>query len=343
MSSDRAGTARRSRPAVLLLLALLVPLLGLAPGDGATPGKGTASSCTTVLCTVQQAKPGATVPEELKGPKTVADLGDLAALGRELSHRTLQVSVDKGVTTGPGGSILLDLAKQDHRFVDPSSQVSTLDPVAAGQLRVLEKGGCDDLCTALTGSGAGPGTGTGTGTGVKALDGKDLIKNGQAKPEPTPPATNKSKPAKHSSGPSGLLIGGVVALLLALLALLALVVRRSSGGRGRPYGDRYDNESAPGDRPTEAMTVTTITRPARTPRPAELHPATVATDLHPQGYVDIDQCLYRAVWSDSDEPPAPGGAVEVARPDPDDPAQDPDVLLAFLPDQTAAPQRRLHA
>ncbi|MFC1401085.1 MULTISPECIES: hypothetical protein [Streptacidiphilus] len=75
------------------------------------------------------------------------------------------------------------------------------------------------------------------------------------------------------------------------------------------------------------------------PRPAELHRATVATDLHPQGYVEIDDCLYRAVWSEPGEPaPDPGQPVEVGFPEVRGADRDADVLLAFP--QPQHPHRR---
>jgi hypothetical protein len=56
----------------------------------------------------------------------------------------------------------------------------------------------------------------------------------------------------------------------------------------------------------------------------------VCTELHPHGYVEIDRCLYRAVWTAPDEPPpAPGLPVTVARAATE--ATDPEVLLAFPP------------
>ncbi|MFC1410711.1 hypothetical protein ACEZCY_16695 [Streptacidiphilus sp. N1-12] len=321
--------------------ALLAPLLGLALAGPATAAGATAKTppaCTTVLCTVQQAKQNTVVTEELTASKTVTDLGDLAALKRELLHHTLRVTVDHNVVTGPGGSILLDLAAEDHRFVDGSSRISTLDSDQTKQLTTLHNG-CDALCGALTG------TGPGQSKALPAeLQGKNLLKDNQAEPIPSKP------------GADWLLRGGLGALLLVLLAVLALVVLRSGGIRSR----RYAGPQPPGDRrsaadqeqlattafrlPSQAQAQAPAPAARRIPRPSELRRATIATDLHPQGYVDIDQCLYRAVWSDPDQPaPPPGGAVEVGRADPDDPAQDPEVLLAFPPDLTASPQRRLHA
>ena len=54
----------------------------------------------------------------------------------------------------------------------------------------------------------------------------------------------------------------------------------------------------------------------------------VRTALHPQGYVELDHVLYRAVWTEPDRtPPVPGAYVEVT----DAHEPDSDVLYAFPP------------
>lgn len=322
---------------LLLLLVLglpLGPVLGpLAATPAAAVGGTTAPPCASVLCDLQRAQKGATVAEVLTGPLTVADLGDLEALSTALVDHALKVSVNPGVHTGPGGSILLDLAHPDQRFVDPTSVITRLDLPAHDRVAPA----CDALCKELSNQDD---------------SGQALIKAGLAKPEPPPPAGTDWLPY---------LVGGVLALLLVVLGL---AVRRSGGVR-----TRHRAEPAPQNRSTgladtgghggtastadfadaadfaEEPTVplrsqVPVPAPRAVQRPAETLPATVGTDLHPQGYVDIDHCLYRAVWSDpAQPPPGPGESVDVARPDPDDRAQDPDVLLAFPSD----PQRRAHA
>ncbi|WP_339131160.1 hypothetical protein WJM95_20615 [Streptomyces sp. f51] len=63
-----------------------------------------------------------------------------------------------------------------------------------------------------------------------------------------------------------------------------------------------------------------VTGPARA--------AVVRTELHPQGYVEVDHVLHRAVWAEPDRPPpAPGGLVDVTEAG----ERDSDVLYAFPP------------
>ncbi|MDX3136841.1 hypothetical protein PV367_45235, partial [Streptomyces europaeiscabiei] len=63
-------------------------------------------------------------------------------------------------------------------------------------------------------------------------------------------------------------------------------------------------------------------------RPAHAQTAVVRTELHPQGYVEVDRVLRRAVWAEPGRPPpAPGGLVDVT----DARERDSDVLYAFPP------------
>ncbi|MGW3913653.1 hypothetical protein ACWEBX_19350 [Streptomyces sp. NPDC005070] len=62
--------------------------------------------------------------------------------------------------------------------------------------------------------------------------------------------------------------------------------------------------------------------------PGPARPAVVRTELHPQGYVEVDHVLYRAVWAEPGRPPpAPGGLVDVTEAG----ERDSDVLYAFPP------------
>ncbi|MFI0963261.1 hypothetical protein ACH4S8_17925 [Streptomyces sp. NPDC021080] len=62
--------------------------------------------------------------------------------------------------------------------------------------------------------------------------------------------------------------------------------------------------------------------------PGPARPAVVRTELHPQGYVEVDDVLYRAVWAEPGRvPPAPGGLVDVTEAG----ERDSDVLYAFPP------------
>ncbi|MET7986366.1 MULTISPECIES: hypothetical protein [unclassified Streptomyces] len=62
--------------------------------------------------------------------------------------------------------------------------------------------------------------------------------------------------------------------------------------------------------------------------PGPARPAVVRTELHPQGYVEVDHVLYRAVWAEPGRPPpTPGGLVDVTEAG----ERDSDVLYAFPP------------
>ncbi|MFI9100084.1 hypothetical protein ACIGXA_06140 [Streptomyces fildesensis] len=170
------------------------------------------------------------------------------------------------------------------------------------------------------------------------------------KPATTKPATGATSPCPGEKKTAGehtnwLLIGAITTLLGVLLALLAVAVRRSGTGRHSSHAPAHRDVPASGhdaDPPASgAPTVPThLPGARRAPRPGNLRRATVATDLHPQGYVEIDECLFRAVWSEPAEPaPGAGEPVDVARPGPHDDSHDPHVLLAFPADT----RRRDHA
>jgi hypothetical protein len=98
------------------------------------------------------------------------------------------------------------------------------------------------------------------------------------------------------------------------------------GGDGRaPIQAAHD-----GDESTTRLRVAPTARHGRqvNARPAHTRTAVVRTELHPQGYVELDRVLYRAVWAEAGRPPpAPGGLVDVA----EAPERDSDVLYAFPP------------
>lgn len=159
--------------------------------------------------------------------------------------------------------------------------------------------------------------------------------------KPAAGATSACPGKKKSGGDDThwVLIGSTAALLLVLLVLLVVAVRRSGPGRHSAHA-RPDRPDADLPVPRTPTVPTRLPGARRAPRPETLLPATVATDLHPQGYVEIDACLVRAVWAEpSEPPPGAGDPVDVGRPDPDDENHDPHVLLAFPADL----RRRDHA
>jgi hypothetical protein len=148
-------------------------------------------------------------------------------------------------------------------------------------------------------------------------------------PTPTPSPKKTPPPAPgHSAWPGRL---AIAAAILALLALAGFVSRRSVLARTRrsrlaPETGIQPPAHAPLPVPQRGATVPPPVAMAAGPR----RQAIVCTELHPQGYVEIDRCLYRAVWAARDEPPpAPGLPVTVARSAAE--TADPELLLAFPP------------
>ncbi|WP_259407744.1 hypothetical protein [Streptomyces akebiae] len=100
-------------------------------------------------------------------------------------------------------------------------------------------------------------------------------------------------------------------------------------GHGHGHGDG-DGDGDGGDERTTRLRVASAPRHGRQvgARPAHARTAVVRTELHPQGYVEVDRVLRRAVWAEPGRPPpAPGGLVDVS----DARERDSDVLYAFPP------------
>ncbi|MEU8791086.1 hypothetical protein [Streptomyces sp. NPDC048643] len=153
------------------------------------------------------------------------------------------------------------------------------------------------------------------------------------------------------------------AVLVVLLGALLLLVRRSSHAVGtlsrralaapgvgavqaaaaspppRAADERTTRIRTPDERttrtraPDESTTRLRVAAPAHRYRrvgnvPGPARSAVVRTELHPQGYVELDHVLHRAVWAEPGRPPpAPGALVDVT----DARDQDSDVLYAFPP------------
>ncbi|MER6156248.1 hypothetical protein ABT147_11965 [Streptomyces sp. NPDC001868] len=107
------------------------------------------------------------------------------------------------------------------------------------------------------------------------------------------------------------------------------------GGRGAGDGGGHGGGEGGGgdggvDERTTRLRVTPAPRHGRQvgARPAHARTAVVRTELHPQGYVEVDRVLRRAVWAEPGRPPpAPGSLVDVT----DARERDSDVLYAFPP------------
>lgn len=277
---------------------------------------------------------------------------------QERRHQ-LVVEVPKGSRTGPGGTALLVLA--GGRMVHPEATIDRVPAWAVDELR--DAGVCipQQLCNLVTESDRD----TQPLTGRKLIeDGlvADLSTHVKAiVPVPPPPTSDASEAGKpnetNNNGQAGnnpdpdeeasdystsTWTAFWMALLLALLLLaFVIVVRRSRGPvavghRAPPGRPAIGHARAPAHAAARGEESTTRLRVAPTPRhgrqvgarPAHARTAVVRTELHPQGYVEVDRVLHRAVWAEPRRPPpAPGSLVDVT----DARERDADVLYAFPP------------
>ncbi|MEV0486238.1 hypothetical protein AB0I69_37290 [Streptomyces sp. NPDC050508] len=226
----------------------------------------------------------------------------------------LQVRVPAGVSTGQGGTALLVLA--GDRLVDPDARIDRLDNQTLKDLTDLHA--CNEVCQALAPAKKGQSS---------SLAGSELIKQPGVADLGTHTFTVGERESTDYLHP--LLIALTAVLLLLLLGLL-LAVRRSRapaeavasvGVRAEETTTRLRPVSpAPAPAPSPGRRVGPRTGPSRT--------GIVRTALHPQGYVELDHVLYRAVWAEPERtPPVPGAYVEVT----DAHEPDSDVLYAFPP------------
>ncbi|XUL90708.1 hypothetical protein ACQ86D_32175 [Streptomyces galilaeus] len=226
---------------------------------------------------------------------------DQAVFRRALKN--LRVEVPADVHTGQGGTVLLLLA--GHALVDRDARIDRLDTTTLNEL-----GACtSDLCTALKKSSL---------TGGQLIDKKlGVTELGGHK------STDRTR----------LLLYALTAVLLLLLLGLFLAVRRS-----RTPATATATTTTAGPNPAETTARLRPVPPAPAPPPSPgrrvgpragpSRTAVVRTALHPQGYVELDHVLYRAVWAEPDRtPPEPGAHVEVT----DAREPDSDVLYAFPP------------
>ncbi|MEU9911660.1 hypothetical protein [Streptomyces sp. NPDC051001] len=232
----------------------------------------------------------------------------------------LVVQVPAGVSTGEGGTVLLVLADQERRLVDPDAKIDRLKPSTLKELNRICKVPRKALCD-LVAQKEEPDPVSGT----LLIDRRLVTEH---------PAYLAGSPDDAGGDPDDWLLPATATVLALLLAALFLLVRRTRTAPAPASGPAPAARSA--DEPTRALR-TTPARPGRHRAPSgPTRPAVVRTDLHPQGYVELDRVLYRAVWADPGQaPPAPGSRVDVT----DAPEPDSDVLHAFLP----ATGRHAHA
>ncbi|MFE2418585.1 hypothetical protein [Streptomyces hokutonensis] len=284
-----------------LLFGLLIAVIPAGPvaAAGADCGKDFPAR---LGCWQDALDDGAEVTVTLDRP-LVFDVGrkvDQAAFRRDLKN--LRVQVPAGVRTGQGGTVLLLLA--GHALVHRDARIDRLETRTLNQL-----GACaSDLCTALKNSSL---------TGGQLIDKKlGVTELGGHK------STDRTR----------LLLYALTAVLVLLLLGLFLAVRRSRNPAAAAVA------ANPGPEPAETTARLRPVPPAPAPPPSPgrrvgprtgpSRTAVVRTALHPQGYVELDHVLYRAVWAEPDRtPPEPGAYVEVT----DAREPDSDVLYAFPP------------
>ncbi|GAA0580052.1 hypothetical protein [Streptomyces crystallinus] len=295
------GARRRWALTGLLALALLAPVLPAAAEDGSCTGKlaerlgcwadrvGGQGAAVLVTLHAPLALDGKPADWKLSERVTTFDRGPLVAMA------------PAGHATGAGGTLLLVLA--GDRLVDPDAEITRLDEKTLGSLK--DAGVCKarpGLCEIVA-----------DGKKAKPLRGQDLLKAKLADD-----LGLNSDSVGGPGGGSSLLVPalGVAALLLLLLTALVFAVRRSRGPRLA-----YAVPAARGPAPLPAGRTGTSPAPGRHRAPgrevarpaAPGRSAVVRTALRPQGYVELDQCLYRAVWAEPGTPaPAPGARVEVS-------------------------------
>ncbi|MGX9883790.1 hypothetical protein [Streptomyces sp. NPDC002276] len=224
----------------------------------------------------------------------------------------LQVQVPAGVHTGQGGSALLVLA--GHALVDRDARIDRLDKETLKDL-----GACNRVCQELSKSPL---------TGGQLIDKKVGVAD---------LGTHTFTVGAHKSTDYlRLLFITLTAVLLLLLLALLLAVRRSRAPATATATATATADAAPEPAETTARLRPVPPAPAPPPSPGRRvgprtgpsRTAVVRTALHPQGYVELDHVLYRAVWAEPDRtPPEPGAQVEVT----DAREPDSDVLYAFPP------------
>ncbi|MEV6104320.1 hypothetical protein AB0M28_06325 [Streptomyces sp. NPDC051940] len=241
-------------------------------------------------CLAKDAGAGDKIVIALDGPVT----GEVtSARLKNLRAATLTVVLADTAATDEDGTKLLALA--DHRFVGDGSTVEQLSK--ANRKKVADAGGCTGdeaaLCDRLTGD--------------KTVKGDRLIDDGLAE--------DLFSDGSADSGSSSLwwALVGVAVLGLLLIAVLVLSTRRRPAVAGvGPAPDAPTLASSPRTPPAPPRPRGAHAAGRRPVPPGPRRGATVRTALHPQGYVELDGALFRAVWADSDHPaPEPGETVEV--------------------------------
>jgi len=299
-----------------IFLGILLVLVSVAPAAGADDGCGGDFSAR-LKCWSSELDDGAVTVTldralSLDGSKTQrADLIE----DIEGKSSKLNVQVPAGVSTGEGGTVLLLLAEQRGRLVDESARIDRLSRGTRKELDTLCGSTRKDLCQLV-----GPGT--------SQVSGDKLITEDEATEQH---AYVVGLTGDQGDSRSQWLLPATATVLVLLLGAFYFLVRRTRTPAPATAGQA--SRTADADEPTRALRAT----PARSGgrhrhrarnRNGPARSAVVRTDLHPQGYVEVDRVLYRAVWAEPGQaPPGPGSPVDVI----DAPEKDADVLHAFPP------------
>ena len=280
-----------------LLFGLLVAVIPAGPAAAARADCGK-NFPTRLGCWQDALDDGAVVTVTLNKPLgfDAGQKGGRAAVRRDLKN--LRVQVPAGVHTGQGGSALLVLA--GHAVVDRDARIDRLDDRTLAELPACDR----DLCKALKKSSLTGGQLIDKKVGVAELGGH--------------------KSTDHTR----VLLLALTAVLLLLLLALLLAVRRSRTPATEIPSEETSAETTARLRPVPPAPAPSSYGRQVGPRTGPSRTAVVRTALHPQGYVELDHVLYRAVWAEPDRtPPVPGAYVEVT----DAREADSDVLYAFPP------------
>jgi hypothetical protein len=280
---------------------------------------------TKLECWRRQTKEGKRVEVSLSRPLRLdasADRVDWLAYQAAFTGELFTVSVSGGRESGAGGTVLMILARgRQQRAVAPDSQITTLPD---STLRALSDV-CDALCAAVD-----------AGTAGRAVPGKTLIDNRLA----------RTIPAGGGGSAWRVVFPVILVLLFALLGFTVLRTRRrvatDLGAADEPYAPFSPATRGAGEAPSarQARGAPADVAPADphqarrrygrrvTIPPGPRRGAVIRSDLHPQGYVEVDRCLFRAVWADDRVPvPGLGAAVDVVQ----GAGDDSDILLALPP------------
>lgn len=303
----------------ILLTATVLTLLSLPGPVSAAPADDCSAlkrlDANALKCLKGQA--GATVT--LSGP---IDLAELPPKPGELKNATggWTVVVPDGTTTGSGGTVLLILAAK--RSVGANARITKLSGETVTRLR--DDGVCESTLCDLVANQQVSG---------RDLQSRNLAQNLIILPSP---------PDGSGTGWADLKWAAEVGFVIVMLGVLGVAYRRRSRLQlavPSPSSPTTTPAIARSSAATVSAGSSAAGRKVVVP-PGPRRTATVRTQLHPQGYVELDRGLVRAIWAEPAEPPPDiGEAVEVVR----GTGRDADLLIALPLENVTKATRRHHA